>query len=210
MLGQYLTNEGFDVVTATDGLAAEEKAADPSVDLIILDIMMPRKNGFAVLSEIRRTRATPILILTACGEDADSVFGLEMGADDYIAKPCSPQVLSARVRALLRRSEPRVADPTIDVGDVALNVQTRSVTCGGRSITLTATECRLLEILLRQAGRTVTRELLTDNALGRSSSRSERTLDMHISNLRQKLDASGDGKERIKTVWGLGYQFTAS
>jgi two-component system response regulator CpxR len=209
MLSQYLTNEGYEVVTALNGLDAEEKLADPAcgIDLIILDVMMPKKSGFALLADIRRERTTPVLMLTARGDDADSILGLEMGADDYLAKPCNPEVLAARIRAILRRAELRDEGPTIAVNDLVLQVNARTVSCSGRSVSLTTAEFNILRVLLRNAGKVVSRDDLSEKALGRKVSRSDRTLDMHLSNLRQKLGPAADGGERIKTVWGVGYQY---
>jgi DNA-binding response OmpR family regulator len=213
MLQEYLQAEGFGVDTAHDGEAALAKAESGNFDLIVLDVMMPRKSGFDVLRELRARSLTPVLMLTARGDDIDSVLGLELGADDYLGKPCNPRVLSARIRAVLRRAEPRSAEDggaaaeTLQIGDLSLHTGTRSVRSGGQAIALTSTEFRVLEVLLREAGHVIPKPSLSERALGRRLASFDRSLDMHVSNLRRKLGPLPDGDERITTVRGVGYQY---
>ena len=213
MLKEYLEGNGFEVDTVPDGEQALKRALTEAFDLIILDIMMPGRNGLDVLRDLRAEKVTPVLMLTARGEDVDSIVGLELGADDYLPKPCNPRVLEARIRAVLRRSELHTDmgenDPAqlIKIGDVSLNGGSRSVKLGEHPIVLTSTEFSILEILMREAGRGVSKAELSDLALGRPLSRFDRSLDMHVSNLRRKLGPLADGGERINTVRGIGYQY---
>ncbi len=209
MLKEYLEGNGFQVETVHDGLLALKRALEADFDLIILDIMMPGRNGLDVLRELRAEKATPVLMLTARGEDVDSIVGLELGADDYLPKPCNPRVLEARIRALLRRSEQRLdAMPLLKVGDLSLHSGTREARLGDQLVPLTSTEFSILEILLREAGKVVSKSELSEFALAKPLSSFDRSLDMHVSNLRRKLGPLADGGERIKTVRGIGYQYT--
>ena len=209
MLKEYLEGNGFRVETVPDGLLALKRALEEDFDLIILDIMMPGRNGLDVLRELRAEKATPVLMLTARGEDVDSIVGLELGADDYLPKPCNPRVLEARIRALLRRSEQRLdAMPLLKVGDLSLHSGTREARLGDQLVPLTSTEFSILEILLREAGKVVSKSELSEFALAKPLSSFDRSLDMHVSNLRRKLGPLADGGERIKTVRGIGYQYT--
>jgi DNA-binding response OmpR family regulator len=212
MLSQYLANEGFTVDSAHDGETALTKARSGRFDLLVLDVMLPGKNGFDVLRELRLQSLLPVLMLTARDEDIDSVVGLELGADDYLPKPCNPRVLVARIRAILRRAggngPEHKAPQTLTVGDVELHTGTRSVLCAGRPLTLTSTEYSVLEVLLREAGQAVSKTELSERALGRKLTRYDRSLDMHVSSLRKKLGGLAGGEERIKTVRGIGYQYT--
>ncbi len=212
MLTQYLAAEGFTVDTAHDGEAALAKARAGNYDLVVLDVMMPRKSGFEVLRALRAQSLMPVLMLTARGEDVDSIVGLELGADDYLAKPCNPRVLVARIRAILRRAEgtagaERGAPQTLKLGDIEMHAGTRSVYCHGRAIAMTSTEYSVLEVLLREAGRVVSKADLSERALGRKLTRYDRSLDMHVSSLRKKLGPLDGDAERIKTVRGVGYQY---
>lgn len=209
LLQAYLGAEGFAVSLAHDGLSALETATASPFDLVILDVMMPGKDGFEVLKQLRKRQLTPVLMLTARGEDADSITGLELGADDYLAKPCNPQVLVARIRAILRRAEAVEATPAalLCVGDLSLNRHSRKLQRGDETLVLTSTEFSVIEVLLRHAGETVAKDLLSREALGRELGRYDRALDMHISNLRHKLGPLADGSERILTVRGNGYQY---
>lgn len=214
MLKEYLAAEGFTLVAAHDGEAALAKARSGDFDLIILDVMMPRRNGFDVLRELRAHSSTPVLMLTARGEDVDSIVGLELGADDYLAKPCNPRVLMARIRAILRRGEIRsdgysgsVTPEILTFGDLQIHTGTRTVLCEGKTIDMTSTEYCVLETLLREAGRVVSKTSLSERALDRKLTRYDRSLDMHVSNLRRKLGPLPDGQDRIMTVRGVGYQY---
>jgi DNA-binding response OmpR family regulator len=212
LLRTYLGAEGFEVHAVHDGLTALERTASEAFDLIILDVMMPGKDGLEVLKQLRRRLLTPVLMLTARGEDSDSITGLELGADDYLAKPCNPQVLVARIRAVLRRAEvPAETTPALqlNVGDLSLNRHSRKLSRNGEAVSLTSTEFSVIEVLLRQAGEVVAKDQLSREALGRELGRYDRALDMHISNLRHKLGTLPDGSERIVTVRGNGYQYVS-
>jgi DNA-binding response OmpR family regulator len=215
MLSQYLAAEGFSVDAAHDGETALAKARHDAFDLVVLDVMMPRMNGFDVLRELRAHSLLPVLMLTARDEDVDSIVGLELGADDYLPKPCNPRVLVARIRAILRRAAgshagDTSADPpqTLAFDDLEMQTGTRSVSCGGQPVALTSTEYAVLEVLLREAGHVVSKADLSERALGRKLTRYDRSLDMHVSSLRKKLGSLAGGEERIKTVRGVGYQYT--
>jgi two-component system response regulator CpxR len=174
--------------------------------------MMPLRNGLDVLRLLRARKLTPVLMLTARGDDVDSIVGLELGADDYLAKPCNPRVLLARIRAILRRSEPAMASNSdapeiLRAGDVTLQPGERSVQRGSERVAMTSTEFSVLEALVRDAGRVVPKTDLSERALGRPLGRFDRSLDMHVSNLRRKLGDYPGGQERIKTVRGTGYQY---
>lgn len=212
MLGKYLVGEGFAVDVAHDGEEALMKALSGHYDLIVLDVMMPLLNGFDVLRELRRKSLIPVLMLTARDGDVDSIVGIELGADDYLPKPCNPRVLVARIRAILRRAgrepdERGGIESDLRVGDVELQRGTRRVLQEGRQIELTSTEYSVLTVLLGNAGRVVSKEALSEQALGRKLTRYDRSLDMHISNLRRKLGPLQKGEERIQTVRGVGYLY---
>lgn len=216
MLQEYLEGESFRVDMAHDGDAALEKALADPYDLVVLDVMMPRRNGFDVLRELRAYSNTPVLMLTARGDDVDSIVGLELGADDYLTKPCNPRVLVARIRAILRRvanetDTGRVTDgERLRLGDIELHPGARSVLRHGEPVALTSTEYSVLEVLLRTAGEVVTKAELSERALDRELTRYDRSLDMHVSNLRRKLGPLDDGSERIQTVRGVGYLYTVT
>lgn len=211
MLVDYLTEEGFEVDTAYDGDAALNKALANQYDLLILDVMMPNRNGFDVLRELRAQSLLPVLMLTARGDDVDSIVGLELGADDYLAKPSNPRVMVARIRAILRRAETHNGNERADqiaLDDIVMHTGSRTVVCGNNPISMTSTEFSVLDVLLREAGNIVTKASLSERALGRKLSRYDRSLDMHVSNLRRKLGPQPDGQERIKTVRGIGYIYS--
>lgn len=213
MLSEYLAAEGFSIAFAHDGETALQMARAEAFNLVLLDVMMPRKGGFDVLRELRTDSLTPVLMLTARGEDVDSIVGLELGADDYLAKPCNPRVLTARIRAVLRRVNQRTdeessEEPQVLVQhDLTLHMGARKVSCIDRDIPLTSTEFGVLQALLQEAGHIVSKQTLSEQALGRRMTRFDRSLDMHVSNLRHKLGAFADGEERIKTIRGVGYQY---
>lgn len=213
MLVDYLTEEGFEVDTAYDGDAALNKALANQYDLLILDVMMPNRNGFDVLRELRAQSLLPVLMLTARGDDVDSIVGLELGADDYLAKPSNPRVMVARIRAILRRAETHNGSERTDqiaLDDIVMHTGSRTVMCGNHPISMTSTEFSVLDVLLREAGNVVTKASLSERALGRKLSRYDRSLDMHVSNLRRKLGPQSNGQERIKTVRGIGYIYSRS
>lgn len=212
LVSEYLQGEGFQVEACYDGERGLERALSGNHILIVLDVMLPGLNGFEVLRRIRSTSRIPVLLLTARGEDVDRIVGLEIGADDYLPKPFNPRELVARIRAILRRSvrgeEAGEREPDIvRVGDVELDPATRSVRHGGQPVELTSVEFNLLEVLLREAGRVVTRERLVYAVLSRKFSPFDRSIDMHVSKVRKKLGDSEGGTEHIKTVRGVGYIF---
>ncbi len=209
MLTEYLEGEGFAVQSVHDGRAALDLARGGEFDAIVLDVMLPGMGGFDLLRELRKSDATPVLMLTARGEDVDTVVGLELGADDYLPKPCNPRVLVARLRALLRRSAARSepAESALMVGDLRLDPAARRVTVGERVVALTSAEFALLEQLVRAAGTIVDKESLSLNALGRKLLPFDRSIDMHVVHLRRKLGPLADGSARILTVRGVGYQY---
>lgn len=206
LLVDYLGADGFEVTPIHDGRAGLALACERTHDLVILDVMLPGLTGFDVLRELRhRGERIPVLMLTARGDDLDRIVGLEMGADDYLAKPFNPRELVARIRAVQRRSrrDATPASPVLVAGDVRLDPATREVSQGGAPVNLTSVEFTLLEVLMRAAGQAVDREILTQEVLGRPYSPYDRAIDVHVSNLRRKLAAGG----RIKTIRGIGYQF---
>ncbi len=215
LLSEFLAAEGFDVEVVHDGERGVERILSGDFRLVVLDVMLPGLNGFDVLRAIRGKSDIPVVMLTARGEEVDRIVGLEMGADDYLAKPFNPRELAARIRAVLRRSEsgsavsPRKAPvPKLVVGDVQLDPGTRTVHCGDRVVSLTTVEFNVLEVLLQEAGRAVSREELTERALGRSLTPYDRSVDVHVSNIRRKLGRKVDGVERIKAIRGVGYLYT--
>jgi len=207
LLAEYLTTEGFEVAAVHDGPAALERAPKEHWDAVILDVMLPGMNGFDVLKRLRPMLAAPVLMLTARGEDTDTVVGLELGADDYVAKPCSPRVLVARLRALLRRQAGEPAPAPIRVGDLELDPASRRVTVGGRPVELTGAEFNLLALLVRDAGRVVSRDVLAEEGLGRPLQAFDRRIETHMTQIRRKLGPLPDGSARIRTVRGAGYQY---
>ncbi len=214
LVAEYLRPEGFEVEAAHDGEQGVERVLSGGHALIVLDVMLPGLNGFEVLRRIRARSSTPVLMLTARGEDVDRIVGLEIGADDYLPKPFNPRELVARIHAILRRTArvPSAAGTapgvsTLIVGDVELDPGGRTVRCGGRPVELTGVEFTLLEALLRAAGRVIGRHELSKTVLGRRLMPYDRSLDMHVSNLRKKLGHMSGQHERIKTVRGLGYVY---
>ena len=214
LLRKFLGHEGFEIETVSDGAEGLDRAIAGKHSVVVLDVMLPRINGFDVLRELRRRSQVPVIMLTARGEDVDRIVGLELGADDYQAKPFNPRELAARIRAIQRRSVPAREPPALPdearvlmVGDVSLNPQLRSVHCGERELSVTSVEFAILELLLRLAGTIVTREVISRDALGRRLSHSDRSIDVHVSNLRKKLGHSVSGGERIKSIRGIGYQY---
>lgn len=215
MLVDYFTAEGFDVDVAYDGVTTLNKISVNRYDLLILDVMMPHRNGFDVLRELRMQSLLPVLMLTARGNDIDSIVGLELGADDYLAKPSNPRVMVARIRAILRRAEIQgdrrngSSEPDkIILGDLVMHIGSRTVTRGNNPVFVTSTEFSLIDVLLREAGNVVSKADLSERALGRKLSRYDRSLDVHVSSLRKKLGPMSDGQERIKTVRGVGYIYS--
>ncbi|MBV9181902.1 MAG: response regulator transcription factor [Acidobacteria bacterium] len=212
LVSEYLRPEGFQVEAAHEGKSGLARALSGDHRLTILDVMLPGMNGFDVLRKIRDSSKLPVLLLTARGEDVDRIVGLEIGADDYLPKPFNPRELVARIRAILRRSRAPGEAPipeVLHVGDVELDPATRTVFHRGKSVELTSVEFSLLQVLLREAGRVVTREALVDEVLGRKFSPFDRSIDMHVSKVRKKLGDS-DSEDHIKTIRGAGYIFALS
>ena len=208
MLREYLHGEGFDATTAHDGEVGVEEALSGRYAIVVLDVMLPRLSGVEALRRIRTQSRVPVLMLTAKGDDVDRIVGLELGADDYVPKPCTPRELVARLRAILRRSEAGAAGPggPVTTGPLSLWPERRHAEWEGRPIDLTSTEFNLLEVLARNAGRVVTKAELSEQGLGRPLARFDRSIDVHISSLRQKVGRLADGRSYIQTVRGLGYQ----
>ena len=210
MQGEYLSNEGFSVRMCHDGESGLEEALSGNHDLILLDVMMPKLNGIEVLRRLRNHSNIPVLMLTAKGDDIDRIIGLELGADDYVSKPCTPRELVARVRAILRRADPDKQDAgqlqPLRVGALSISAASRSATWHDEVLDLTSTEFNLLEMLCRRAGRTISKEDLSLHTLGRPLARYDRSIDVHVSNLRQKLGMLKDGRSPIQTIRGIGYQ----
>jgi len=212
LVSEYLTVEGFETTAVHDGEAGLDRALSGEYDLAILDVMMPKLNGFDVLKNLREKSGLPVLMLTARGDDMERIVGLEIGADDYLPKPFNPRELVARLRAVLRRASADSSDhlpaEKISVDDLELSASSRSVKRNGEELPVTSVEFDLLSALLRDAGRVVKKEDLSENVLERRLSPYDRSLDMHISNLRKKLGPRTDGSERIKTVRSVGYIYT--
>jgi DNA-binding response OmpR family regulator len=206
MLAEYLGPEGFLTVTAGSGPAGLEQLGRAAVDLVVLDVMLPELSGFEVLRRIRATSRVPVVMLTARGEEVDRVVGLEMGADDYLAKPFSPRELVARVRAVLRRipGDGQGADGLMVWGPLRLDLRARRALVGDSDLELTSAELRILDLLVRADTRTVTREELMTLALGRRLLPTDRSLDTHVSNLRRKLQKHTD-RVNVQSVRGSGY-----
>ncbi len=208
LLSDFLELEGFSVAAIHDGADAIEHCKNHEYDALVLDVMLPRVQGFDVLRKLREFTAVPVIMLTARGEDTDRIVGLEMGADDYLPKPCNPRELAARLRAILRRSDQgQRSAAQLQVDDIELDRSRRSVSVNGESLKLTTAEFNVLSVLLENAGEVVNKELLSQKALGRALMAYDRSIDVHVSNLRKKLSAH-DSEERITNIRGVGYQFT--
>ena len=211
MLTEYLRQEGFEAVAVHDGEAGVAQALSGTFAIAVLDVMMPRLNGLETLRRIRMKSQLPILMLTARGDDTDRIVGLELGADDYVHKPCTPRELTARIRAILRRASAPAADATqhsvLSVNALTMWPQQRRAEWAGAPLELTSTEYNLLEVLVRNAGRPVSKAELSEKGLGRALARFDRNIDVHLSSLRHKLGILADGRSCIQTVYRLGYQF---
>jgi two-component system, OmpR family, response regulator CpxR len=210
LLSQFLTREGFTVDYENEGNRGLERAGQPGVDLVVLDVMLPGLDGFEILRRLRQHSRVPVIMLTARGEDVDRIIGLELGADDYLPKPFNPRELAARIRAILRRYEARPAPagtPPLEVNGVTLDPGSREVLAAGRRVDLTTFEFDILEMLMRSAGRVLSRDALMENFYNRKATPFDRSIDMHISHLRKKLE---NGDTLIKTIRGVGYQFCRS
>jgi two-component system response regulator CpxR len=204
LLKEFLEREGFVVDCAHDGQSGLEQADHGGYDLIILDVMLPVLDGFEILRRLRIRSRVPVLMLTARGQDIDRIVGLELGADDYLPKPFNPRELSARVKAILRRTETRVNRGRVEVNGVVLDPGTREVTLDGKPIEVTTLEFDILELLMRNAGHVVSRDGLMESLYNRKATPFDRSIDMHVSHLRRKLEGA---RPVIKTIRGVGYQF---
>lgn len=210
LLAQYLEPEGFQVSCAYDGEHGVKKALNQHFDAIILDVMIPKLNGFEVLKAIREHLEIPVLMLTARGDDIDRIVGLEIGADDYLPKPCNPRELVARLRAILRRTQKiPVQRPIIDHHNIVVDCAKRIATHHNEVMELTNAEFNILEMLIKSPGQAFSKEELTEYALGRKYTAYDRSIDVHISNLRNKLGDNPAGEPIVKTVRGFGYMFNA-
>jgi len=205
LLVEFLTREGFSIECEHEGKRGLERALHGGFDLIVLDVMLPGLDGFEILRRLRAESHIPVLMLTARGEDMDRIAGLEMGADDYLAKPFNPRELLARIRAILRRIErPPSPEGPLEVNGVRIDPGTREVSVNGRKIEVTTFEFDILELLMRSAGQVVSRDDLMEHLYNRKATAFDRSVDMHISHLRKKLET---GQPLIKTIRGAGYQF---
>lgn len=211
LLKSYLTQEGFDVVTANDGQEALYVARREKPNLIILDLMMPEMGGYEFMRAYNREAETPVVILTAKIDENDKVLGLELGADDYVTKPFSPRELTARVRAVLRRAEKQAtAQEILRIGPIELDWSGRTTTINGQIVVLTPSEFSLLATLMATPGRVFSRLELLDRLQGTAYEGYERTIDVHIRNLRSKIEPDAANPIYIETVYGAGYRFANS
>ncbi|MFL6301706.1 MAG: response regulator transcription factor [Terriglobales bacterium] len=215
LVREYLQPEGFSVDAAYDYASGLKAAGAGNHELLVLDVMLPGGSGFDLLRNLRKSSALPVLLLTGRGEAVDRIVGLEIGADDYLPKPCDPRELVARIRAILRRTQAAGSPGNgngdwIRVGAVALSPGLRSVKCGDRELDITSIEFNVLEYLIKNRGTVVSRESLAEAALGRKLGLLDRSIDVHVSRLRRKLaDCFGDNEELIKAVRGSGYVYAA-
>jgi len=208
LLSEFLESEGFSITQAHDGEQALNMARQQVCDLMVLDMMMPKMNGMEVLKLLRQDSSLPVIMLTARGEPIDRIIGLEVGADDYIPKPCNPRELVARIRAVLRRLLAwNNIEKIVHVDDIKLMPSMRTVEKQGKPIVFTSTEFTLLSVLLTHAGEVVSKELLSEQSLGRRLAVHDRSIDMHVSKIRKRLGNLTDGSERIKTIRGAGYLY---
>ncbi|BCV68285.1 DNA-binding response regulator [Shewanella carassii] len=209
LLGQLLELEGFELTLAHDGQNGLELAVSHDYDLILLDVMLPKLNGFEVLRELRNKKQTPVLMLTARGDEIDRVIGLEIGADDYLPKPFNDRELVARIRAIIRRANITPQDTPQSgiqtIGDLSLDPARQEAYCNEQLLLLTGTEFSLLYTLANQAGELISKDELSETVLGKKLMPFDRSLDMHLSNLRKKLPERNDGRPRVKTIRGKGY-----
>src|SRR5437763_4958102 len=202
MLTEYLEREGFGVTAVHDGEAAARLALSGGYQIVVLDVMMPKVDGIEALRQIRQTSRVPVVMLTARGDDIDRIVGLELGADDYVPKPCTPRELVARLRAILRRAQPGANGGPLEIGALSLWPEKRRAQWRGRELALTSIEFNVLDVLMRNAGRVVSKPETSQQALGPPHARFDRSIDVHLSPIRQ---THGEGARMIRTVRGLGY-----
>ncbi|MEM6987709.1 MAG: response regulator transcription factor [Pseudomonadota bacterium] len=211
LLRDYLQQDGFAVDCTGDAESATGMVLSGGYDMVVLDVMLPRMSGIEALRQIRSRSDVPVLMLTARGDDADRIVGLELGADDYVAKPCSPRELAARIRAILKRMSSTFNDKQADItaGDLTIEPRKRAAALNGTPLKLTSSEYGLLELLAYRAGQAVTKEELSVAVLGRPLGQYERSIDVHISKLRQKMGSHADGRSRIQSITRVGYLLVA-
>lgn len=211
LLSEYLTAQGFQIECAHDGEQGLKQALEQEYGLILLDVMLPKLDGFEVLKQLRQTKLTPVIMLTAKGEDFDRIFGLELGADDYIPKPFNHRELLARVKAITRRIEhitslANTSSNKLTVNNIVINLAAREAYVDEHPLSLTGTEYEVLALLVKHAGEVVSKEQISEEVLGRRLASFDRSIDMHVSNIRKKI-AEFNNAERIKTMRGTGYVF---
>jgi DNA-binding response OmpR family regulator len=209
VLSRYLSKEGFDVWAAEDGEEALARYARAAPDLVLLDLMLPKIDGYEVFRRIREQGGrTPVIMLTAKGEETDRIVGLELGADDYVAKPFSPREVVARVRAVLRRTDGSTSDPVVmDLGRITIDTGRREVSVEGRSVRLTRTEFDLLAYLASSSGTTFTRARLLEDVWDFAWDGDTATVTVHVRRIREKIEADPSEPKHLVTVWGVGYRF---
>jgi two-component system, OmpR family, response regulator len=207
MLADFIGIEGFEVIVENNPEIGLIRATTDQVDIVILDVMMPKLDGIEVLRKLRKQSKLPVIMLTAKGDDDNRILGLELGADDYVSKPCTPREIVARIRAILRRTMQNDAElEQIQVGKLVIFPHKRKVQWNEQAVELTSTEFNLLEVLAKQAGKIVKKEDLCTQALGRPLVKYDRSIDVHMSSIRQKLGNDESGNHFIQTIYRLGYQ----
>ncbi|MEZ5404124.1 MAG: response regulator transcription factor [Bryobacteraceae bacterium] len=205
LLSEFLQREGFEVRCAHTGETGLREVLASPFALVVLDVMLPGADGFTIMRRLREKSKVPVLMLTARGEDVDRILGLEFGADDYMPKPFNPRELAARIRAILRRAQPEKDDgEMLDANGVLLDAAARTVACDGRPVELTTFEFEILRLLMRAAGRVLSRDQLMEALYNRKATPFDRSIDVHIAHLRRKLESD---RTIIKTIRGVGYQF---
>ena len=211
LVERYLERDGFRVAVATDGRQGLEMASTTHPDLVILDLMLPHVDGLEICRQLRLDSKVPIILLTARASEKDKLLGFELGADDYITKPFSPKELLARAKAVLRRAgDAEANEPDVNVGDLSINFARHEVCRNGRPVNLTPTEFRLLATLAKNPGRVFTRAQLVDQVLGPDYAGFERTIDVHVLNLRRKVELDPACPQYVQTVFGVGYKLAAN
>lgn len=208
MLKEFLEGEDFDVSIANDGVSGAQYILLNQYDIVVLDVMMPKMDGIETLQLIRKSSQIPVIMLTAKGDEEDRFYGLQSGADDYVPKPCTPRELSARIRAILRRTQQNAGQKmeVIEVGQLSVRPEQRKVEWAGQQIHFTSVEYSLLEVLARNAGRIVSKETLSQQGLGRPLAKFDRSVDVHLSSIRQKIAEYSNNSQMIQTVYRMGYQ----
>jgi two-component system response regulator CpxR len=209
LVSRFLAKEGFRPTAVHDGESGLAEALSARFDLLVLDVMLPGLDGFSVLRKLREKSQMPVIMLTARGQDIDRITGLELGADDYLPKPFNPHELVARIKAIFRRLEPRTVSPSsrIEVNGVALDPAARAVLVDGKRVELTTIEFDILELLMRSAGRVLSRDAIIESLYDRKATGFDQSINVHISHIRRKIE---QGRTLIKTVRGVGYQFCQS